>query len=306
MRLTTPTPGPAPNFPPRLFEVEPAMNHARSSVSSLLRIGACLSAALLLTAFAAFDSTRAVAAPPAAGALLPLAGASVGQAGFGTIKGRLIWNGAVPVPKPLATEKDPEVCGKPPIYDRGFAVDAKTKGIKHGIAYLVAPKGKNPEAEKALLANAATVVVDQKNCEFIPYTLAMHKDQALDFKSSDPVNHNIRYTGFANGGFNQMLAPNGTIQRKLVAEKRVLPLACDIHPWMKGFVMVLDHPFFAITGEDGSFEIKGVPAGAQNIVVWQDKVGYVTAGLGRGQVVNVTAGATVDIGDVKLDPAKVK
>jgi plastocyanin len=282
------------------------MNHAHPSFSGLLRIGACLSAALLLAAFAAFDSTRAVAAPPAAGTLLPLAGASVGQSGFGTIKGRLVWNGAMPAPKALSTDKDPEVCGKPPIFDRGFAVDAKTKGIKHGIAYLVAPKGKNPDAEKALLAKAANVEIDQKNCEFIPYTLAMHKDQTLVFKSSDPVNHNIRYTGFANGGFNQMLGPNASLERKLVAEKRVMPLACDIHPWMKGFVMVLDHPFFAITGEDGSFEIQGVPAGVQNVVVWQDKVGYVTAGLGRGTAVTVPAGGSVDIGEVKLDPAKVK
>ena len=59
-----------------------------------------------------------------------------------------------------------------------------------------------------------------------------------------------------------------------------MTVACDIHPWMHGHVMIFDHPFFAVTGPDGSFEIKGVPAGDQNVVVWQEGVGYVTPGSG--------------------------
>ena len=89
----------------------------------------------------------------------------------------------------------------------------------------------------------------------------MHQDQAFVFKSSDPVNHNVQLCGFTNAPFNQILAPNGTHRSKLVAERRPIAVACDIHPWMKGYIMVFDHPFFAVTAEDGSFEIKGVPAG---------------------------------------------
>ena len=70
--------------------------------------------------------------------------------------------------------------------------------------------------------------------------------------------------------------------------------------------MVFDHPFFAVTGPDGSFEIKGVPAGDQNVVVWQEKVGYVTPGTGRGMPVKVAAGEVTDVGEIKIDPAKVK
>ena len=89
-------------------------------------------------------------------------------------------------------------------------------------------------------------------------------------------------------------------------EKRPIAVGCDLHPWMTGYLMVFDHPFFAVTGEDGSFEIKGVPAGKQNVVVWQEKVGYVTPGFAVGVPVEVKAGATVDLGDVKLDPKKLK
>ncbi|MGE5754273.1 MAG: hypothetical protein ACM35G_00950, partial [Planctomycetaceae bacterium] len=124
----------------------------------------------------------------------------------------------------------------------------------------------------------------------------------LVFKSSDLVNHNIRFSALTNASFNQVLPPNGQFQLGLVAERRPIPLSCDIHPWMKGFVMVFDHPFFDVTGGDGSFEIKGVPAGTQNLVVWQETVGYVTPGAARGRPVQIRAGAVTDVGEIKLIP----
>jgi hypothetical protein len=70
--------------------------------------------------------------------------------------------------------------------------------------------------------------------------------------------------------------------------------------------MVFDHPFFAVTGKDGTFEIKGVPAGSQNLVLWQENVGYVTPGGRRGMAVEVKPGGVTDVGEIKLDPKKVK
>jgi plastocyanin len=235
------------------------------------------------------------------------------QEKFGTIKGRLVWGGAdVPPPKEVPITKDPEVCGTKPQKSRDLLIDPNTKGVANGFAYLVKPNGANPEAEKALLAKEAQVVVDQKQCQFLPYSVALHKDQPLVFTSSDPVNHNVHYSAFTNQAFNQIVPPNGKLEVKLVAEKtatggyRPLTLTCDIHPWMKGYIMVLDHPFFAITKDDGSFEIHGVPAGTQNLVVWQGTVGFVSPGLGKGMPVMVKAGETTDFGEVKMDPAKVK
>ena len=77
-------------------------------------------------------------------------------------------------------------------------------------------------------------------------------------------------------------------------------MVCDIHPWMKGQFQVFDHPFFAKTKEDGSFEIKGVPAGTQNIIIFHSTKGYINDGKAKGQPVVVKAGETTDIGDVKL------
>jgi hypothetical protein len=228
------------------------------------------------------------------------------QGAYGTIKGRLVWGGnEVPPAKNLvevgAAPKDPSVCAKnEAIPDHSLVVDPKTKGVRYAFAYLNKPLGANPEAVKELVARAPQVVIDQKNCEFIPYVTAMYQDQPLVLKSSDPVNHNVRFSAFLNAPFNQILPPNGQVELKLVGERRPIPLNCDIHPWMKGFIMVFDHPFFDVTEEDGSFEIQGVPAGAQSLVLWQETKGYVTTGAARGQAVQVQAGKTTDVGEIQL------
>ena len=87
-----------------------------------------------------------------------------------------------------------------------------------------------------------------------------------------------------------MSPPGGQLELKLVAERLPIKLNCDIHPWMKCYVMVFDHPFFATTAKDGSFEIKGVPAGTQNLVLWQENVGYANPGAGRGMPVDREGG----------------
>ena len=137
--------------------------------------------------------------------------------------------------------------------------------------------------------------------------LPFHKDQTLVIKSSDPVGHNVRFTGFNpnNTGVNTMLAPSGQLAMKLDAEKRPMELHCDIHSWMTGYLLVLEHPFFATTAADGSFEIKDVPAGAQNLIVWH-KTGYHNPGFGRGMPVSVKAGEATDVGEIKIDPARAK
>jgi hypothetical protein len=240
----------------------------------------------------------------------PLLAGPPGQSEYGTIKGKLVWGGDNPPPPTNLVEKgqaqkDGDVCAKDkPIPARDLVVDPKSKGVAYGFAYLVRPKGSNPEAVQKLVSSAPKVVLDQKNCAFEPYVLPMHQDQTLVIKSTDPKNHNVRYSAFTNGGFNKIVAPGEQLEVKLVAERYPIVLACDIHPWMKGFIMVFDHPFFTTTAPDGSFEIKGVPAGDQNLIVWQERVGYVTEGKARGMPVKVPAGGVVDVGELKIDPVK--
>jgi hypothetical protein len=250
----------------------------------------------------------ALGAPVSAGAAGPacwvLASGAVGQTDTGTIKGRLVWGDEqIPEVKELVSKgqsdiKDSAVCAASPIRSRDLVVDPKTKGVSYGIAYLVKPKGDRTEQVKALLAKSPKVELDQKGCEFQPYVLAFHKDQKLVLKSSDPIGHNVRFTGFNNTGVNTMMAPKGMFNVPgLVAESRPMKLQCDIHSWMTGYLLVLDHPFFATTAADGSFEIKDVPAGSQNLIVWHH-TGYANPGLGRGMPVMVKAGEATDVGEI--------
>jgi hypothetical protein len=269
------------------------MNHARSLLARFGIAGASLAGLLALV----LSQTPALATPPPAPA-----------AGYGTIKGRLVWGGAS-APKPTVITqnktKDPQICAKETLYDRSLIVDAETKGIANAFAYLPNPKGENPERAKELVSKEPVVVIDQVNCEYIPFSTAAYKGQKIEFKSSDPIGHNVHYQGFINTA-NFALGPKGSATKDLKAEKRPINLTCDIHPWMNGNIMVLDHPFFAVTGKDGSFEIKGVPAGTQNIIVWQRKAGYVTSGRSRGMAVEVKPDAVTDLGEIVLDPSSVK
>lgn len=254
---------------------------------------------------------HAGAAPPAPASII---GGLIGQSSsYGTVKGKLVWGGdQVPPVKVLEemgkAQKDPNVCAKArTIYSRELVVDPETKGVSYAFAYISRPKGSNPEAVKELMAQKPKLELDQQNCEFIPYLTPMYQDQTLVVKATDPgINHNVRLNAFTNPGLNQNVASGGQLELKLVAERLPIKINCDIHPWMKSYVMVFDHPFFTTTAKDGSFEIKGVPAGSQNLVIWQENVGYASPGAGRGMPVTVTAGGVTDVGEIKLDPAKVK
>ncbi|MGE3821724.1 MAG: hypothetical protein AB7I30_20115 [Isosphaeraceae bacterium] len=266
----------------------------------------------LAAALALWGGSHAREAQAAAPPVALLASSLTTQGGYGTIKGRLVWGGEqAPAPTILVAKgqasKDPSVCASTEsIPSHALEVDGASKGIRYGFAYLVRPSGSNPGVVEELVKSAPIVEIDQRNCDFLPHSVAVHQDQTLRFKSSDPVNHNVHLTPFVNPPFNLILAANGEVERKLLAERRPIPLVCDIHPWMKGWIMVFDHPFFAVTEKDGSFEIKGAPPGAQKLVVWQESVGYVTVGLAAGMPVTVEPSKTTDVGEIKLDPSKVR
>ena len=277
------------------------------------RIGRAFILAASAGVFVAGSALNGRAEKSIEAAVVPIASIAAvvpGQASeYGTIKGRVVWGGdkapAQPPRFPVGkADKDPEFCGaKTAIPDEEVVVDPKTLGVKDVMVYLNKPSGKNPEAEKALLAAHPVVVLDQKNCVYIPHVAVVHKDQEVEFKSSDPVLHNVKLSAFKNAEFNQAITSTASIKKKFEPENTVINVGCSIHGWMNAFIKVVDHPFFAVTDKDGNFEIKGVPAGSQAIVLWQTK-GYVLKEMAPGRRINVAAGQTTDLGEIKLDTAK--
>ena len=232
--------------------------------------------------------------------------AAVKAEGWGTLKGRVVYGGDPPQPQVLQEKgkavKNPELCAKDaPILSERLVVDSGTKGVKNAFVYLMRPTAVNEEAKKA--AATSKVVFDQKGCVFFPHSLAVMTGVPVTIKSSDPVTHNTNVQLKALQA-NPTLEPHGHIEVTPSSPERTPGrVSCSIHPWMEAWWMVLDSPYFAVTDDQGNFEIKNAPAGTQKVTVWQEAVGFVTKG--SGDDVNIKPNDTT-AQDFTIDPSKVR
>jgi plastocyanin len=142
-----------------------------------------------------------------------------------------------------------------------------------------------------------TAVVDQKGCMYKPHVLGVMVGQPVEFRNSDDTNHNIHPMPQMNQEWNESEPPKEEAKVKTFDREEVMiPVKCNIHPWMRTYIGVVRHPFFAVTGEDGTFTIKGVPPGNYTAEVWQEKYGTqdvkVTVAAKERKTVDFTLGAS--------------
>ncbi len=228
--------------------------------------------------------------------------------GWGTLKGRVVFGGEPPAPRLLVKQgdkavKDAPVCAVAPIPSQRLVIDKGSKGVKYAVVFIPKPTATNPDATAA--AMKSEVVFDQNHCTFEPHVLGVFKGGKVLVKSSDKVAHNVD-SKLQNTKFNTSLQPGQSMTiegRSLQADRLPGPVVCDIHLWMTAYWLVSESPYFAVTDEQGNFEIKNVPAGTQKVVVWQEAVGPVTAVA--GEAINVKAGGEVSK-EFTIDPGKVK
>jgi hypothetical protein len=174
--------------------------------------------------------------------------------GWATLKGRFVFAGDAGQPKPLAVDKDTEVCGKSAkLFDRSLRVDASGKGLADVVVFVrKASRVKDPVSE-------APQVFDQKNCEFLSPVFASRVGQPIDVRNSDPVGHNTNIDGTS---FNQLIPAGQGTTYKPDAEMGVpKAVTCNIHPWMKAYVIFRKDGYVAVSAADGSFAIPDLPAG---------------------------------------------
>ncbi len=113
--------------------------------------------------------------------------------------------------------------------------------------------------------------VDQVGCVYTPHVSGVVVNQELDIVNSDNTLHNVKMNSSSNGSFNEGMPVKGmVITKKFSKPEAGIPFKCDVHPWMGAFVHVVEHPFFAVSGKDGSFAIEGLPAGDYELSVWHE------------------------------------
>ncbi len=227
--------------------------------------------------------------------------AAAAPAGWGTIKGKVVLEGEVPERKLVhkkgdSAVKDSATCAADDTYSDELVVNKDTKGIQWALLYVA---GK-PAIHDDLKEPEGTVEFGQKNCVFNPHVLCLRQGQKLKVTSDDPVGHNTNIKPWRGEGINPLM-PAATDGGKtemdgpdLKAQPRPFPINCDVHKWMSAYMMVVDHPYFAVTGEDGSFEIAKVPAGTLKLISWQESIGYGEGG-NKGQDVEVKPDSVTEI-----------
>lgn len=190
------------------------------------------------------------------------------------ITGTITLKGTPPPEKEFDKSSDSKCCAE------------GTKGMTHH--FVVGPKGELANVTvylkglsgKSTGASAPAVVLDQKNCEYNPQILAVQTGQKLIVKNSDPTVHNVHampVTTSGNSDFNQVQVQGGPdLTLTFPKPEMFLKVKCDVHQWMFSWVSVFDHPYFAVTGKDGTFKIANVPPGKYTLEADHRKAGTAT------------------------------
>jgi plastocyanin len=154
-------------------------------------------------------------------------------------------------------------------------VDDKTRGLRYTVVHLTRVDGGSLYGQRT--NSSEKLLMDQVDYTFQPRVLAVQQGEAVSFKNSDPANHNVRTTASnKTNEFNVFTGVDGKYEHRfgLEPQHRPVRLGCDIHPWMRGWIYVFDHPYFGVTDKAGQFRIAGVPRGEYLLHVVQPDIGY--------------------------------
>jgi len=250
------------------------MPDIRSLCTAAAPYAAVLCLALGIAACGGSTTGEPAAAPP------PPTENPVDPATAITIAGAIRFEGTQPKPDPINMASDP------------YCADRNTNAITHRV--MVDGKGglqnvfvhvRDGLGTRRFPVPTTAVVLDQRNCAYTPRVFGIQVGQPLEILNSDSTLHNIHAMPEANREFNRGQSTAGQKDTHIFSAAEVMvPFKCDVHRWMNSWVGVLEHPFYAVTGADGTFEIKGLPPGTYTIEAWHEI-------LGR-QTETITVGAT--------------
>lgn len=232
-------------------------------------VGGLLAAGLSLLAFGSLPNAMAQGKKAIVGT------------GTGTIKGKVTLDGEAPKGKKLNIDpanKDKDHCLKGDTEDPTWEV-GPGNGLANVVVYLKAPPGSYFKVDMNKKSWPDEVAIDQPFCAFRPHVSIAFPEyegkptgQKFLIKNSAPIGHNSRIGGTSrNPVKNENLKPGGHTEIHLKPDAQVIKVNCDVHKWMESYVWAFDHPYAAVTKEDGTFEIKNVPTGVEvTVMAWHE------------------------------------
>ncbi len=185
-----------------------------------------------------------------------------------TIKGNIRYVGAPIEKKKSSVTIDQYICGKEK--EPEDLLISSNNGIRNAVVSL---QNIPPGAKRDW--NFPAAKMDQKQCSFIPRVVIVPVGGTVEFLNSDRLLHNVRSTGKENPPFNRA-QPHARSISFVFKQPELLRVDCDLHSWMRGWVVVAEHPYYAVTNEQGEFVLENVPRGKYTLQVWQESLGNVT------------------------------
>jgi plastocyanin len=184
------------------------------------------------------------------------------EIGAAVVRGVVTFDGAVPRAEPASAQ-----CGDHQMMIPNESLDVgKNKGVKNVFVCVVGVRaGDGTKREPAVL--------DQKDCVYVPHVLAIQTGQTLKIRSSDATLHNVHFQPQRNEAKNLSMTSAGSEQDVTFKNPEIIHVRCDVHPWMSATVGVFDNPFFAVTDENGQFELSGLPEGKYTLSTWHERLG---------------------------------
>jgi plastocyanin len=181
------------------------------------------------------------------------------------------------------TDKDPDDCGKERVKPE---LIVNGGGLADAVVFL-----KKAETGKDWTDAQKKIVLDQQKCAFEKHVTLVAEGGEVVFKNSDKVLHNIKFSSTNNGTFNESVTAGGEKAKKF-EKNEFITLSCSVHPWMNATIVVMPHPYYEVTSNDGHFEMKDVPAGKHVVMVQHQVLGKLDK---KGMEVEVKEGETKEL-----------